>query len=575
MVSLGNDTVMRILILFFLVLAPLVDAVAATRVDSLYRCLDAAIADSSAFIAKREDAIRRIRDKYVHTGEASTRYVVALELYEEYKPFMNDSALAWLGRARDEARRCGDRAGENRCLALTAYQCSNTGMYTEAVDILFSIDKSVLGRDGLVDYYMAYNHLYGELGYYCKVRYLKDKYFALAHVYADSLLAVAAPDSDIRLQLLETTAYNEGDYAKALRYNDMRLKLAMKESHRMAIVAFYRYLDYKMLGDTDEWTYWLAMSALLDVRNAVMDQAALWELANSMYSRGEIERSYRYINFASACASKFSTRLRNQQITPVMQVIDNMYQMQNRRENTYLKAAIVLTGVFMLIVLAFLVYLTRQRRRLTQAQAELSRKNEQLTRLNSEMKQALDSLDTSNRRLTATGNHLNDAVANLDESNRVKEKYIGLFLRQCSSYIDRMDAMRRDVFTMLKAKRYAELYDMVKNHDFRDKEQEELFEIFDSTFIRLFPTFVDEFNQLLNPDSRISLPDQAKLTTGIRIFALIRLGIDDSSKIAEFLHYSVNTIYNYRAKIKNGAAVNREEFEDLVKAIGLPKGVVE
>ena len=96
---------MRILILFFLVLAPLVDAVAATRVDSLYRCLDAAIADSSAFIAKREDAIRRIRDKYVHTGEASTRYVVALELYEEYKPFMNDSALAWLGRARDEASR--------------------------------------------------------------------------------------------------------------------------------------------------------------------------------------------------------------------------------------------------------------------------------------------------------------------------------------------------------------------------------------------------------------------------------------------------------------------------------------
>ena len=138
-----------------------------------------------------------------------------------------------------------------------------------------------------------------------------------------------------------------------------------------------------------------------------------------------------------------------------------------------------------------------------------------------------------------------------------------------------MDAMRRDVFTMLKAKRYAELYDMVKNHDFRDKEQEELFEIFDSTFIRLFPTFVDEFNQLLKPDSRISLPDQSKLTTGIRIFALIRLGIDDSSKIAEFLHYSVNTIYNYRAKIKNGAAVNREEFEDLVKAIGLPKGVVE
>lgn len=355
----------------------------------------------------------------------------------------------------------------------------------------------------------------------------------------------------------------------------MRMRLAAGDNHKLAIIAFYRYLDFKMLGNEDEWTYWLATSALTDVRNAVMDQAALWEVANYLYAIGDIERSYHYINFASACASKFSTRLRNQQITPVMQVIDNIYQMQNRRENRYLKLAISVSVVSLLVVLAFLFYLARQRRRLTQAKAELSQKNSQLTVLNNEMKQTLDSLDNSNRRLTATGNHLNEAVASLDESNRVKEKYIGLFLRQCSSYIDRMDSMRREVLSMLRGKRYAELHELVKNHDFRDREKEELFEIFDSTFIRLFPTFVDEFNMLLKPENRIALSDQSKLTTGIRIFALIRLGIDDSSKIAEFLHYSVNTIYNYRAKIKNGAAVDRDEFEDLVKAIGLPKGVVE
>lgn len=339
----------------------------------------------------------------------------------------------------------------------------------------------------------------------------------------------------------------------------------------MAIVSFYRFLDYKMLGNTEEWTYWLALSVLNDVRNAVLDQGALWELANTMYTNGEIKRSYRYINFASDCATKFGTRLRNQQITPVMQVIDKIYQMQNRRKNTYLKTAIVVSVVFLVIVLAFLFYLNRQRHKLALAQTELSEKNAQLTDLNAEMKHTLDDLDTLNHRLVATGNHLNEAVAGLDESNRVKEKYIGLFLRQCSSYIDRMDAMRRDMLAMLKSKRYADLYNLMKNHNFRDREREELFEIFDSTFIRLFPTFVDEFNQLLRPECRISLPDQSKLTTGIRILALIRLGIDDSSKIAEFLHFSVNTIYNYRAKIKNGSAVNRDEFEIFVKSIGLPK----
>lgn len=162
------------------------------------------------------------------------------------------------------------------------------------------------------------------------------------------------------------------------------------------------------------------------------------------------------------------------------------------------------------------------------------------------------------------------SFCDLDEINRVKEKYIGLFLRQCSSYIDRMDSMRVDTLSMLKAKRYADLLQTVKNHNFRDRERDELLEIFDSTFIGLFPTFVDEFNMLLRPDCRIVPDDMSRLTTGIRIFALIRLGIDDSSKIAEFLHFSVNTIYNYRAKIKNGAAVSRDEFEDYVRAIGLP-----
>lgn len=561
---------MRILILLLLLSAPFGHAAASTRADSLYSCLDDAIANSDRYVSKRENYIRHARNMYATAG-AAARYSIALELFNEYRAYMSDSALLWLDRAEAIARRNGDRAGENRCRVLKAYQCSLTGMYTEAADILATVNKAELDAAGLVDYYKSCNHLYGELAYYSKVDNLKKKYSAMSRLYADSLIAIAPADSDIRLQLLETRAYGEGDYAKALRYNDRRMKLAAKDSHRMAIVAFYRFLDYKMLGDTEQWTYWLAMSALNDVRNAVMDQGALWELANAMYTMGDIKRSYRYINFASDCAARFGTRLRYQQITPVMQVVDKMYQMRGKRENTYLKTVIAVSVVFLLIVLAFLFYLTRQRRRLTRTQTELSRKNEQLTALNAEMKQTLKNLDTLNRRLVATGDHLNEAVASLDESNRVKEKYIGLFLRQCSSYIDRMDAMRRDMFVMIKAKRYADLYSVVKNHNFRDRERAELFEIFDSTFIRLFPTFVDEFNMLLRPECRIVLTDQAKLTTGIRIFALIRLGIDDSSKIAEFLHFSVNTIYNYRAKIKNGAAISRDEFEDYVKAIGLPK----
>lgn len=541
-----------------------------TRADSVYRCIDKAIDSTDVYIGVREARIGIKRDGYHAAKGHAARYAAAMDLYSEYRPYMNDSALIWLSRAEDEARLGGNPAGVNHCRVLTAYQCSTTGMYTEAGDILALVDKQALTHEGLIDYYMACNHLYNDLGYYTKIEFLRKEYYTKAGLYADSLISTAGLGEDIALELLETRAYNAGDLKTALSYSDMRLRLAAPDSHSFAVVAFYRYLDYKMLEDTDEWTYWLAMSVLNDVRNAVMDQAAMWELANHMLTTGDIERSYRYINFASECALRFNTRLRNYQITPIMQAIDNIYQIQSRKENTYLKIAIALTTLVMLLVLVFVAYLNRQRRRLAQARNELSDKNGQLTALNADLKHALDELDTSNRQLTSTGYMLADAVAGLDESNRVKEKYIGLFLRHCSKYIDRMDAMRKEFAAMMKNKRYAELYDLLRRQGFRDREQEELFEIFDSTFIRLFPTFVDEFNMLLTPENRIHLADQSRLTTGIRIFALIRLGIDDSSKIAEFLHYSVNTIYNYRAKIKNGAAVDRDEFENLVKSIGQP-----
>lgn len=444
-------------------------------------------------------------------------------------------------------------------------------MYKESLDLLNTVDRNALGQDNIVEYYMAWHHLYDQLGFYSKVECLKQVYETKAELYADSLLAVADKNSPIYLQTMENRMYDRGDYRAALRYNDKWLKLNGDNPEGFAIIAFYRFLDCKMLGEEDEWTYWLAMSSLYDVRNATMDQASMWELANHFYSTGDKERAYNYINFAWKCADRFHTRVRSEQILPAFSAINDIYRTSITRTNHYLRILLAAISLLALLMFAMLVYVNKQRKRLASARNELSRKNRQLTDLNADMKTTLDNLDQTNRQLTATGDRLNDAIAGLDESNRVKEKYIGLFLRQCSSYIDKMDRMRKETFSMLKNKRYNELYEIIRPYDFRNREQKELFEIFDSTFIRLFPTFVDEFNRLLKPEFRIHLTDTSRLNTDIRIFALIRLGIDDSSKIAEFLHYSVNTIYNYRARIKSGAACDRDQFEDYVKEIGIPR----
>lgn len=558
-----------------LMLLAVAQAAAVEKADSVYRLIDKAMAGADAYFERREARIDGLKSRLQGSREPARRYALEFSLYEEYRGLSNDSALAYIERAAATAAARSDKASAGKCMALEACQCSMSGLYAEALVMLDRVDLRSLDSVGLPLYYHARSHLYGEIAAHTAVPSMKSGYAGLSSAYEDSLLAVTGEDDALYLQHMEKRMFAAGDYYGALRYNEKWMRLRGHVPTEFAVIAFYRYLDYKMLGNKAEWTYWLAMSALADIRNGTTDQASMWELAQHMYTTGDYARANRYIDFAGACVRKFHTALRSYQVLPVLSVISKKYQADMASTNRMLYVALVAASVFALTVLCFAAYLVRQRRRLAAAQASLREGNERLTKLNGEMQKALHDLDLSNRRLTAIGEQLNAAVAGLDESNRVKEKYIGLFLRQCSSYIERMDHMRRDVLAMVKAKRYGELYDMTKSHGFRDKEQEELFEIFDSTFIRLFPTFVDEFNQLLRPDCRMALADQSKLNTGVRIFALIRLGIDDSSKIAEFLHYSVNTIYNYRARIKNGAMVSRDEFEDMVRSIGLPRRVAK
>ena len=175
----------------------------------------------------------------------------------------------------------------------------------------------------------------------------------------------------------------------------------------------------------------------------------------------------------------------------------------------------------------------------------------------------------SNANMQESNARLADSNIRLADSNRVKEEYIGRFLELCSLYVNRIDKIKKRTARYLKSKQYAELERILHNKESDDEDASELYKSFDSAFIHLFPHFVDDINALLRPEAQLSVEKDGQLSTSIRIFALIRLGINDSSKIAEFLHYSVNTIYNYRARVKKGAIGDKDDFEEKVKMIGI------
>lgn len=527
------------------------------NLDSLYKCLDEAISNSSEYVRIRETRISDLKRQLNETADTEDKYSISYRLFNEYKPYCNDSAMAYISRCIAMAEKTGDRRRVNRCRITQAFQCSSTGMYVEAFEIMADVDTSALDRKGLGEYYMTYNHIYGEVGYYARVREKQKSYNKKAAEYQKKMMAILDENDDSYLQHLEMDYIKAGRPKDAVKVNDMRMRNVSPDSREFAIIAFYRYLDYKRLGDKDMCKYWLVRSAISDVRHAVMDQASMWELANLLSEdERELKRSYQYICFGWKCAEFFGTRLRSIQVSSVFSTIEYAYQAASIRKTNLLRLMVTAVSILALLTLMLLLYVNRQRKRLAQAKHELSDKNEELL--------------TTNGQLSLLNSQLSHANSDLKESNKIKEEYIGRFMRICSMYVDRMDNMRKRINKMVKNREYEEIYKMTRMQEFKEKELGELYSDFDMTFLHLYPNFVDDFNALLREEERIVLPDKKTLNTAIRIFALIRLGIEDSSKIAEFLHYSVNTIYNYRARVKNGALKDRENFEKYVKQIGMP-----
>lgn len=219
-----------------------------------------------------------------------------------------------------------------------------------------------------------------------------------------------------------------------------------------------------------------------------------------------------------------------------------------------MEVALISISILSLFLFVAVFYVYKQMKRVAAARREVLDANKRLKELN-------DELNSSNAQLK-------DANRSIAENSYLKEEYIGRYMDQCSVYLEKMDNYRRSLGKIASAGKVEELYQHIKSTKFIEEELRDFYENFDNTFLQLFPTFVDDFNTLLTDEEQIHLKGNERMNTELRIFALIRLGITDSVKIAQFLRYSVTTIYNYRTKVRNKAKGDRELLENEVFKIG-------
>ncbi len=554
----SEDTKMRrrLLAFFFIMFSSLSGWAGKVNLDSLYRVLDTAIDSAAIYKQQKLDHISVIEQQYASARNDQERYQFAQSLYREYIAFINDSALHYIQVCMACAERMGRKDLQMQSELALAYQLADTGFYSEAEIHLKAISQEPLTDDLKITYLTGLNHLYGEMGYYSHDQKLREAFFTKSDAIRDSLLQMLPKDSYSYNSLKSIELNNQRKTAEALKYSDQWMKLVQPGTREYATMSFYRSEIYRNQGDLEMERYWLIMSALTDIRQAIMDQAALWSLANSlMDEEGNLDRAYKYMDFSWECISYFSTHMRSWLVSPILTRINDKYKESLHQANTNLIWTIAAISLLVVGLVLLLLYVSRKRRQLALIRNELSARN--------------NDLSEANQLLSEINEQLRQAIIHLNDSNRVKDEYIAKFLSLCSNYIDKLDNYRIKINRKLKAGLQSDVLRMTSSDQLKEDELKELFDHFDTIFLRLFPTFVEDFNALLKPGEAIIPPEKHHLNTDLRIFALIRLGIEESSKIAEFLRYSPNSIYAYRARIKSKAVGNREEFEKQVKEIGI------
>ena len=527
-----------------------------SEIDSLINVLDSTIGVHQTYMQSKESRIQSLK---LVAGKPDILpeeiYAINNLLYQEYLKYNFDSTLYYLNLNLAIAESLNRTEWINETKFRLSHLLTASGMYSESLDILKSVDRKGLSGRPELDYFSCYQHVCAEMGMYTSIRQNASNFFELAGTYRDSLLAGLDPESNEYLLLYESKLQDQGHLEESRKINSLLISRVNKDSPEFAIYAFQRAISYRLGGDPVSEKKYLILSAISDIKTAVKDNVSLTLLAVMLFDNNEIDRAYKYINFSLEDARFYNARLRYVEISKILPLINEAYRIKSEKQTAKLRfysLLITLLAIFLAMAWGLMYY---QMRKLSKARADLQKANKQLNDLSQDLFKVNTQLKTLNLELS--------------ESNHIKEEYIGFFLSMCSTYIDKLEDYRKMVSRKVASGQYEALFTETKSTSFIDSELNEFYANFDKTFLHLFPDFVEQFNALLVEEERIVLKVDDLMNTELRIFALIRLGITDSSKIASFLRYSVNTIYNYRTRIRNKALVPRDDFEKMVRMIGV------
>jgi len=502
------------------------------RTDSLIQLLNKELDRKDIYINQKLERIHKLRleSENAPINNLRKQFDLYNKLYHEYKFFQYDSAFAYGRKLLLTAYRLKNRSLIDYARTKLAFIFISSGMFKETLDSTSVINVKNLPDSSKVSFYWVMSRTYSDLNNYNKRSFYQKQYAALCTQYIDSALALTNPASSYYLYLVGAKHLREGRYPQALETITRLLKMKLT-LHEIA----GDYCDLSManyiLNDHEKAIQYGALSSIADIRSATRETVAMYTLAKLLYEKGDTKNAYRFIKQALEDAEFYGALQRKVEISSILPVIAASELNEVEWHRKIWSQFGIAISLFSLVVIAFAFIIFKQLRKIQQADIRINNINHKLV-----------------------------------EANKIKEEYLGYYFTVTSDYLTKIEDFKKSINNKLLNKKYDDIR-LVLNNIHHQKEREDLYRSFDEVFIKLFPDFVNNFNTLFKPEDKFILNDNQILNTELRIFALIRMGINDSEKIARILDYSLNTIYTYKTRVKSKSIIPNEEFEKRVMEI--------
>ena len=508
--------------------------------ESLLKTLDKSLQHKSVYTKQKQRQIDSLKIVLRQSDNIQEKIGIAQSLCFEYSSFQKDSALVYAIHMNNLAQKSNDK--ELLIEAKLDYSriLSSMGFFKEALAIVNSTQQEQLSPRLKAEYFLGQVTIYNHQKTFASNENDAQENDLIAQIYRDSLLQCKEVPSNVRAFMSAPTLLFHKKYDNAIHILDSVYKSYAPYSRDAGIIAYSLASAYQGKNDSENMIKYFAISAISDVLNGARENLSLKILAKLIFESGDIDRAYKYMKNAMEDAILCNARINTIEASDMYLFIDKAFQ--EKEKNKFITITILLVALCFVCILlcALFIQLKKQKRKVEQANESLSYHLYEIQQMNSI----------------------------LADNNKIKEEYVGLYMEQHTSYINKIANLKKRALKIAKSEDIKKVTSFLHSSLNTEEDLAEFYNNFDKAILNLFPNFVEDFNALLLPENVI-IPGPGKLLTPeLRIFALIRLGITDSVKIAHFLQYSLSTIYNYRSKMRIKANGDRNEFEEKVARIG-------